>query len=103
MAKESMVRIAEAEKAAQEEAARAKDACEELIRNAEAEAKQIVEAARASAQKRIDSRVTEAKAAAVVVGRNAADGAKQEAAGLAKSAANARDKAISMVIETLVS
>ena len=57
MAKESIVRIAEAERAAQQEEARAKAACEEIVRGAEAEAKGIVEGARAKAQKAIEVRV----------------------------------------------
>ena len=103
MAKESIVRIAEAEKAALEQEARAKAECEEIVRGAEAEAKRIAEEARARAQKAIDARVGEAKSAAAAIERSASGDAKRESEILAKNAANAHDKAVEMVIETLVS
>ena len=103
MAKESIVRIAEAEKAAQELEARAKAECEEIIRGADAEAKKIAEEARVKAQKVISARITEAKSAAAAIERNVYSDAKRESETLAKNAANAHDKAVDMVIETLVS
>ena len=103
MAKESIVRIAEAERAAQELEARAKAECEEIIRGAEAEAKEIAETARREARRIIDARVDEAKSAAASVERSAAGGAKHESESLTKNAANGHDKAVDMVIETLVS
>ena len=103
MAKESIVRIAEAEKAAQEEEARSKLECGELLRGAEAEAKKIVEGARAKAQNLLHTRAEAAKSAAAAIEKDAASDAKREAAALAKNAANGHDEAVRRVIETLVS
>lgn len=103
MAKESILRIAEAEKAAQEEEARAKMACDEIVRNAEGEAKRIAEEASEKARRIIDAHVEKAKSAAMTIEKDSANDAKREAAALAKSAENGHDRAVSMVIETLVS
>ena len=77
MAKQSIARIAEAEKAAERVEAEAKAEGERIMR--------------------------EAKAKAANIEKNAASDAKRGAAALSRQAANARDKAVRMVIDALVS
>lgn len=103
MAKQSIMRIAEAEKAAEDVEAQAKAEAERIIRAAQDEARQITEKAKIKAQQLIEAKVGEAKAKAANIDRDAASDARHGAQSLAKQAANARSKAVSMVIDALVS
>ena len=103
MAKQSIMRIAEAENAAEAAEARAKAGGEMILRDAEAEAKRIREAAKINAQKIIDARIGRAESEAAAIEKDAVLDARRGAAVLVKNAANAREKAVNMVMDALVS
>ena len=103
MAKQSIMRIAEAESAAQEAQAKAKAEGEKILRDAEDNAHHIIETAKINAQKIIDVQMTRAKSESAAIEKDAAADARSGAAALQKNASNARDKAIQMVMDALVS
>ena len=90
MAKESIMRIVEAERLADEAEARAKAESKDIMQAAEDEAKKIVGDAKAEAMRLISSRVEEAKTAAAAIEKDAASDARAGAALLAKNGGGRR-------------
>lgn len=102
MAKDAMKRIADAEDKAAETEERAKVQCNTIAKEAALRAEEILEDARIKGKELIEARLEVAKKAASEIEQKAEQDAKNQAAALRKSALNSYEKAVNMVIDTVL-
>ena len=102
MAKDAMKRIADAEDEAAETEERAKVQCNTIAKEAALRAEGILEDARIKGKELIEARLEAAKKAASEIEQKAEQDAKNQAAALRKSALNSYEKAVNMVIDTVL-
>lgn len=102
MAKDAMKRIADAEDKAAETEERAKVQCNTIAKEAALRAEEILEDARIKGKELIEARLEAAEKAASEIEQKAEQDAKNQAAALRKSALNSYEKAVNMVIDTVL-
>ena len=102
MAKDAMKRIADAEDKAAETEERAKAQCNTIAKEAALRAEEILEDARIKGKVLIEARLEAAEKAASEIEQKAEQDAKNQAADLRKSALNSYEKAVNMVIDTVL-
>ena len=102
MAKDAMKRIADAEDKAAETEERAKVQCNTIAKEAALRAEEILENARIKGKELIEARLEVAEKAASEIEQKAEQDAKNQAAALRKSALNSYEKAVNMVIDTVL-
>ena len=102
MAKDAMKRIADAEDKAAETEERAKVQCNTIAKEAALRAEEILENARIKGKELIEARLEVAEKAASEIEQKAEEDAKNQAAALRKSALNSYEKAVNMVIDTVL-
>ena len=102
MAKDAMKRIADAEDKAAETEERAKVQCNTIAKEAALRAEEILEDARIKGKELIEARLEAAEKAASEIEQKAEQDAKNQAADLRKSALNSYEKAVNMVIDTVL-
>lgn len=102
MAKDAMKRIADAEDKAAETEERAKAQCNTIAKEAALRAERILEDARIKGKELIEARLEVAAKAASEIEQKAEQDAKNQAAALRKSALNSYEKAVNMVIDTVL-
>lgn len=102
MAKDAMKRIADAEDEAAKTEERAKAQCNTIAKEAALRAEEILENARIKGKELIEARLEVAEKAASEIKQKAEEDAKNQAAALRKSALNSYEKAVNMVIDTVL-
>ena len=102
MAKDAMKRIADAEDKAAETEERPKAQCNTIAKEAALRAEEILEDARIKGKELIEARLEAAEKAASEIEQKAEQDAKNQAADLRKSALNSYEKAVNMVIDTVL-
>ena len=102
MAKDAMKRIADAEDEAAKTEERAKAQCNTIAKEAALRAEEILENARIKGKELIEARLEAAEKAASEIEQKAEQDAKNQAAALRKSALNSYEKAVNMVIDTVL-
>lgn len=103
MARDAMKRIADAEDEAAKTEERAKAQCNTIAKEAALRAEDIVENARIKGRELIKARLAEAEKAAADIEEKAEEEAKKQAEALRKSALNSYERAVNMVIDTVLS
>ena len=102
MAKDAMKRIADAEDEAAKTEERAKAQCNTIAKEAVLRAEGILEDARIKGKELIEARLEVAEKATADIKQKAEEDAKNQAAALRKSALNSYEKAVNMVIDTVL-
>ncbi len=102
MAKDAMKRIADAEDKAAETEEKTKIQCNTIAKEAALRAEEILEDARIKGKELIEARLEAAEKAASEIEQKAEQDAKNQAAALRKSALNSYEKAVNMVIDTVL-
>ena len=102
MAKDAMKRIADAEDKAAETEERAKVQCNTIAKEAALRAEGILEDARIKGKELIEARLEVAEKATADIKQKAEEDAENQAAALRKSALNSYEKAVNMVIDTVL-
>ena len=102
MAKDAMKRIADAEDDAAKTEERAKAQCYTIAKEAALRAEEILEDARIKGKELIEARLEVAEKATADIKQKAEEDAKNQAAALRKSALNSYEKAVNMVIDTVL-
>ena len=102
MAKDAMKRIADAEDEAAKTEERAKAQCNTIAKEAALRAEEILENARIKGKELIEARLAEAEKATADIKQKAEEDAENQAAALRKSALNSYEKAVNMVIDTVL-